>query len=100
MIVFLFDDLHHFEDHGNIAESAAIVVGVFPVCLDGQETCLGQREIAGGLTLTGEVKLLSFLVLVFDHGGIINAVKELRSSGASTKGCWFVAGSAGARYAV
>ena len=69
------------EGHGNISESAAIVTGAFPRCLDGQEPSLGQRDIANGLTLGGEVKLFFFLALIFSHAGIIGDGDGVGSNG-------------------
>ncbi|HIA02906.1 MAG TPA: hypothetical protein EYN66_13530 [Myxococcales bacterium] len=71
VIVFVFRVLNALEGHGDIPVAAAILTRGFPSRLHGQETSLGQRDIANGLTLTGEVELFLFLALVFGHGGII-----------------------------
>ena len=48
---------------------AAVLAEGLPDRLHGQHTGLFQRDIPNGFILTGEVKLLFFLALVFGHGG-------------------------------
>jgi hypothetical protein len=69
--IFVFSGNCYLKGHRHALVAATVFAWGFPGSTHGQDPSLDKGNIANGLTFAGEVKLLFFLALVFDHGRII-----------------------------